>query len=500
MSFLDMLAPIVGGIIGGVATGGNPFGAAAGSAIATTAATGDVEQGIMSGITGYGIGSVMGTVGTSLAAKAATEAATQSAAQVATQGAAQTAAQSAALQATTGGAGAVVPQTTSGIGGVFNRAGNYMSALSQPKSFLPIYTGETARQARATEMAGKNSYEDWEKEEEEKNKKSRGQMAGVYDRVRQAYPQVGYFAGGSINVSPISGGYDFRVPNYSLLSEETLAAFPAARVGQGAGGDIYSGGYNVGSDSGASISLGMLPNPNDIQLSQRGQFVRTPPRASYSALDVGGEGYMPGVDPEFQYFSDVDPNQNETSGPPPEELAYGGQIPMNPYNTQDYSSIPSAMMSVAPQYYAGGQMYAEGGQVAPPQGMGQQQPDLVQMTVAAIRGEIAEPEPIIQAFVAQYGPEAFGMLRDQVLKEIVPGAQTEGMVQGQGGGQDDMVNGMIGSQRPVAVSPGEYIVPADAVSLAGGGYSGDGAKYFDNLINDIRSKTTGSTEQARPYR
>jgi hypothetical protein len=59
---------------------------------------------------------------------------------------------------------------------------------------------------------------------------------------------------------------------------------------------------------------------------------------------------------------------------------------------------------------------------------------------------------------------------------------------------------MIGTQRPVAVSPGEYIIPADVVSLAGGGYSGDGAKYFDSLIDDIRQKTMGTTEQIRPYR
>lgn len=124
---------------------------------------------------------------------------------------------------------------------------------------------------------------------------------------------------------------------------------------------------------------------------------------------------------------------------------------------------------------------------------------IVEMTVAAIRGEIENADQIISRFVEMYGPEVFSQLRERVLQDIVPGAQTDGMVEGEGGGQDDLVEGMIGTQRPVAVSPGEYIIPADVVSLAGGGYSGDGASFFDGLVDDIRQKTMGTTEQIRPY-
>jgi len=124
---------------------------------------------------------------------------------------------------------------------------------------------------------------------------------------------------------------------------------------------------------------------------------------------------------------------------------------------------------------------------------------IVEMTVAAIRGEIENVDQIISRFVEMYGPEVFMQLRERVLQDIVPGAQTEGMVEGMGGGQDDQVMGMIGTQRPVAVSPGEYIIPADVVSLAGGGYSGNGASFFDGLVDDIRQKTMGTTKQVRPY-
>jgi hypothetical protein len=144
--------------------------------------------------------------------------------------------------------------------------------------------------------------------------------------------------------------------------------------------------------------------------------------------------------------------------------------------------------------------FAEGGMTPMAEDMGGLENDLISMTISAIRGEAENADQIIRAFVEQYGPEIFMQLRDQILQEIVPGAQTEGMIEGEGGGQDDLVEGMIGTQRPVAVSPGEYIIPADAVALAGGGYSGDGAKFFDGLVDDIRKKTMGTTEQVRPYR
>jgi hypothetical protein len=160
-------------------------------------------------------------------------------------------------------------------------------------------------------------------------------------------------------------------------------------------------------------------------------------------------------------------------------------------------------MQAAPEFDMGGGdfgQFAEGGMIDNSADSMNQGNDIVEMTVAAIRGEIENADQIIRAFVEQYGPEVFMQLREQVLQDIVPGAQTEGMVEGMGGGQDDLVNGMIGTQRPVAVSPGEYIIPADAVALAGGGYSGDGAKFFDGLVDDIRQKTMGTTEQVRPYR
>jgi len=70
------------------------------------------------------------------------------------------------------------------------------------------------------------------------------------------------------------------------------------------------------------------------------------------------------------------------------------------------------------------------------------------------------------------------------------------MIRGQGGGMDDKVPGMIGDQQPVAVSPGEFIVPADVVSGLGDGSSDAGAEKLDQMMDRVRMARGGNTKQA----
>ena len=95
----------------------------------------------------------------------------------------------------------------------------------------------------------------------------------------------------------------------------------------------------------------------------------------------------------------------------------------------------------------------------------------MEQVTQAILGQLPsdQAEVVINMFVDTYGSEVFAQLRDTVLQSVVPNAQTEGKIEGQGGGMDDEVMGMIGNQQPVAVSPDEYIVPADVVSGIGDG-------------------------------
>ena len=828
-AFLPFLAPLLGSFLGNAALGSTLAGAlgskalgaaaagALGSAAATTAVTGDLEQGIMSGITGFGIGSALGGLGeltkagttaAGTAAQGATQAAADTTTQLATQipqvaegfgsainpiaDIASQAAPSAVGDVFEGFGASMSPDAFSPAARVlpvemtagqrfaqpFQQPGQFFSELAKPGSFLPVYVGETGRMAREMELSGQGSARAYEEEQEKERARIRGQMGDVFNAVRGAYPGVGYSRGGI--VERYFDGGDIESQVREAMNRSAFADIPAAK---------------------------------DIQLSLRGQYALTPPKASYSALDVGGEGYMPGVASEFKYFTDVDPNapppetgpdagvapgsgapgtgpgpvagggfnledflsgfggyqrffggakppergmvakpeipepveddvmpriiedepmyaggtkgfdestgnyvdtgalddfinanlgQNaqptplaapipdapapesiedilgqfrrisepapQTFAPPTaefleqylptapevpqaprrEEIMRAAVEPQSPVIEQQFPEIQEPMVSRAPRFEPPAAMpeprfeppvampaprfeqapavepsipegfrlghlgnlkpivsrpaesaspfpqfeppavmpqpsfepppmampeprfespraempeprfqppvamppqvavppvsleqypdidpeilqrlamieemsgvspqapaaefamsdedfgrFAEGGMTPMAEDMGGLENDLISMTISAIRGEAENADQIIRAFVEQYGPEIFMQLRDQILQEIVPGAQTEGMIEGEGGGQDDLVEGMIGTQRPVAVSPGEYIIPADAVALAGGGYSGDGAKFFDGLVDDIRKKTMGTTEQVRPYR
>ena len=125
---------------------------------------------------------------------------------------------------------------------------------------------------------------------------------------------------------------------------------------------------------------------------------------------------------------------------------------------------------------------------------------LIEQTIMAVLGQLPEEqaEVVINQFINEFGEEAFQMLRDQTLNAVVPGAQTEGMIEGEGGGMDDLVPGMIGNQQQVAVSPGEYIVPADVVSGLGDGSSDAGADKLDAMMDDVRVAKTGGTIQPGP--
>ena len=125
---------------------------------------------------------------------------------------------------------------------------------------------------------------------------------------------------------------------------------------------------------------------------------------------------------------------------------------------------------------------------------------LIEQTMMAVMGQLSEEEAsvVIDRFLDEYGTEAFQMLREQVLQSVQPDAQTEGLIQGEGRGMDDMIPGTIGGQQPVAVSPGEFIIPADVVSAAGDGDTGAGAKRFDAMLDEIRMQKNGTTEQPDP--
>lgn len=119
----------------------------------------------------------------------------------------------------------------------------------------------------------------------------------------------------------------------------------------------------------------------------------------------------------------------------------------------------------------------------------------IMILAQAVLGRAEEADSIINAFTKKYGNEVFAIVRDMILKSVMPEAQTEGMIAGNGSGMDDAVPGMIGDQQPVAVSPGEFIVPADVVSGLGDGSSDAGADELYAMMDRVRRARGGNGDQ-----
>ena len=124
------------------------------------------------------------------------------------------------------------------------------------------------------------------------------------------------------------------------------------------------------------------------------------------------------------------------------------------------------------------------------------QDPLTQEVRLFILGE-SDNEEALSAFISKYGTEAFVMLRDMILQEVVPGSQTQGQIVGTGaGGMADDINGVIGDNKEkIAVSQDEFIVPADVVSGLGNGSSDAGSKLLYSMMDNVRQQRTGNAVQ-----
>ena len=260
-----------------------------------------------------------------------------------------------------------------------------------------------------------------------------------------------------------------------------------------------------------------------------------------TAEELAEVGYRPGFGPEISYFRERLP---ETDAPPTDTTTPPIDVPFDPgmrdgigsmMTEADYDALvalattPRRGMSRASKKYQAavkeyenlgltGDKQKDMGVFQTPVNMDELAFDytetyamqeggsvpsadpLIEQTMMAVLGQLSEDEAeiVIKRFVDEYGSEAFQMLREQVLQGVQPNSQTEGLIKGEGRGMDDMIPGTIGAQQPVAVSPGEYIIPADVVSAAGDGDTDAGARRFDQMLDEVRMQKTGTTEQPDP--
>lgn len=91
-----------------------------------------------------------------------------------------------------------------------------------------------------------------------------------------------------------------------------------------------------------------------------------------------------------------------------------------------------------------------------------------------------------------------GYRREFASGGLVPLAGGGKIAIGPGGGLDDLIPTSINGRRAAALSDGEFVIPADVVSMMGDGSSNAGARRLYDLVRQVRNEKTGTTKQAGP--
>ena len=520
---------------------------AIGSGLATTALTGDLKKGLASGLTGYGVGSALGAAkeavaGVPEAAKAASAATSavdaaqkQVAQQAIEQGGTQTLQEAfksnqplqdlISQQATAKAAETAAMEAAKDVG-IRNVLGSEeglkalgSSALDK-STLIPVAVGSGLQgqidMQEQSEALGRRLEEEKRRDKE----KYEGILGESLAQIGLDYgldmSGGGYQAGGVVSLNP---------QNYQRSLAEAQMLGMQQPMGMRMGGRTKTTTKEKTADESPSsrfedMMANMQFGPGSAATRQA--QLRGPEVISPEEL----RGYRPGIDPEIMYFRErtqteeaepYDPDAGPRFDPVElpddffENLPFGvGELAGRGVLTdgmldqfqadlttegveQFISRDPAARTTDYTDIYdfEARPMAAGGSTSVDP---------LINQTIMAVLGRLPEEdaEVVISRFIDEYGTEAFQMLRNQALRSVVPGAQTEGLIEGEGGGMDDQVPGMIGDQQRVAVSPGEYIIPADVVSATGDGSTDAGAERFDQMIDAIRMEKTGTIEQPEP--
>ena len=517
-AFLGMILGALGslgagtGALGGVLAGLSPaLAGAIGSGLGTFIETGDLKKGLLGGIAGYGLGKFASGLGGAKGVDKAILSDPTVSKEVA-QG--------------------VVDQAVSNAPTFGENISSIASNVSQnPEVLLEAATATGAAIPAAVGLGGRAAIEAEEAMERQFGADAEARKA-LGERQDQIIAQSGFDPFLQPAKVPVSN-YGIDTDTYTASAGGIVSIDPndfrrrreeLMRMGMPVKKMQVGGNINYEDIINPIRGPGGL-GPANRQAALRGSITLTPEELDAKIAEQG----MPGFGPEINYFRDPTPEEIE-AGKPPAIGPADGSFQMNPQLQQavndyiagkitleEYQQMVSGFTTSNPEstreasrasnraYGAFGRKslrdyseYAEGGEVMSEVGMDLER--LILLTEAAIRGELSEEEAevVIKMFIDEFGEEAFMQLRESVLEAIVPNSQKEGEIVGQGGGMDDLVQGMIGTQQPVAVSPGEYIVPADVVSGLGDGSTDAGVSELDGMLDRVRMERTGTTQQPAP--
>jgi hypothetical protein len=150
--------------------------------------------------------------------------------------------------------------------------------------------------------------------------------------------------------------------------------------------------------------------------------------------------------------------------------------------------------------------------------------------MAALEGQSEDAEGALADFIDLFGAQALADLQQMVEAKHQKQTQTEeeedeeapeqpedeeaegeeapeelaqaggGLLEGDGTGQSDEIEGVTPSGRPVLLSDGEYVIDAPTVSALGDGSTAAGARRLDDFRKQVRANAWGHDKQAKPMK
>jgi hypothetical protein len=159
-----------------------------------------------------------------------------------------------------------------------------------------------------------------------------------------------------------------------------------------------------------------------------------------------------------------------------------------------------------------GGLFAEGGMVRYQEGGLVDLPGEMPYSYTNYYGALGQPPQLAQPFMPQQQPmqqpqaeQNPQLSLDEVQPEmafagggLIPLVGGGKIASGPGGGLDDLIPTSIDGRRAAALSDGEFVIPADVVSMMGDGSSNAGAKRLYDMVRQVRQVKTGTSKQAGP--
>ena len=229
-----------------------------------------------------------------------------------------------------------------------------------------------------------------------------------------------------------------------------------------------------------------------------------PPTGVGRGVTINTPGVRSGMERDFGFapaqISDVTlPEKLKLSSGGIVSLAEGGNLKEVPDDNPGLAKLPEQVRNKMGYMEEGG-VVSMAPKLAEAMGAKEDPNDkeIITAAVRAIAGMSDQPEIDLAKFISRYGEDALEDLVDRVKRGdfFENMVQNDGLMKGAGDGMDDLIPASLeDGKQDVVLSNDEFVVPADVVSGLGNGSSDAGAKALYDMMERVRMKRTGTTEQ-----